>query len=202
MNNENRKHVYLFAHLPKTGGQTLRDHFAKHMKLHEDFVHLGPWGFKIVSQYHFDMHIKNTKNEDFFDWYKRRIPNNTICRWLLIVFMKNPGKIIEGLTDQELFERAVNVFKGFWLVGLTEYLDLIAPYFLKKLALPQTMARRNVTGRDFPRKIVCTPELRELIAHNHAADMRLYAHRKRIVEDSFFRPGILQSIEKVSWVHS
>lgn len=39
-------YLYIFAHLPKTGGQTLRHHFTKHLKRHEEFIHLGPWGYK------------------------------------------------------------------------------------------------------------------------------------------------------------
>lgn len=36
--------LYIFLHIPKTGGQTLRDHFIKHLTLHDDFIHLGPLG--------------------------------------------------------------------------------------------------------------------------------------------------------------
>ena len=38
------KFVYIFAHIPKTGGQTLRNHFAEHLKFHEEFIHLGRFG--------------------------------------------------------------------------------------------------------------------------------------------------------------
>ena len=36
--------VFIFAHLPKTGGQTLRDCFRKHLEFHREFIHLGPFG--------------------------------------------------------------------------------------------------------------------------------------------------------------
>ena len=35
--------VFIFVHLPKTGGQTLRNSFAK-LQLHREFIHLGPFG--------------------------------------------------------------------------------------------------------------------------------------------------------------
>jgi len=36
--------LYLFVHIPKTGGQTLRNHFIKHLVFHQEFIHLGPYG--------------------------------------------------------------------------------------------------------------------------------------------------------------
>jgi hypothetical protein len=36
--------VFIFFHVPKTGGQTLRDFFIKHLVFHEEFIHLGPYG--------------------------------------------------------------------------------------------------------------------------------------------------------------
>ena len=38
--------LFLFVHIPKTAGQTLRDHFIRHMNLHETFIHLGPYGIE------------------------------------------------------------------------------------------------------------------------------------------------------------
>ena len=38
----NSKPVVVIPHIPKTGGQTLRNHF--HRFLPKEFVHLGPWG--------------------------------------------------------------------------------------------------------------------------------------------------------------
>jgi len=40
MNNE----LFVFVHIPKTGGQTLRNHFIKYLAFHEEFIHLGPYG--------------------------------------------------------------------------------------------------------------------------------------------------------------
>jgi len=36
--------LFVFVHIPKTGGQTLRNHFIKHLTFHEEFIHLGPYG--------------------------------------------------------------------------------------------------------------------------------------------------------------
>lgn len=36
--------LFVFAHIPKTGGQTLRNHFIKHLRFHDEFIHLGPYG--------------------------------------------------------------------------------------------------------------------------------------------------------------
>jgi hypothetical protein len=36
--------LFVFVHIPKTGGQTLRNHFIKHLVFHEEFIHLGPYG--------------------------------------------------------------------------------------------------------------------------------------------------------------
>lgn len=36
--------LFLFVHLPKTGGQTLRNCFIKHLEFHRSFIHLGPHG--------------------------------------------------------------------------------------------------------------------------------------------------------------
>jgi hypothetical protein len=36
--------LFVFVHIPKTGGQTLRNHFIKHLIFHEEFIHLGPYG--------------------------------------------------------------------------------------------------------------------------------------------------------------
>lgn len=36
--------LHLLMHIPKTGGQTIRDHLRAYLTLHEEFVHLGPFG--------------------------------------------------------------------------------------------------------------------------------------------------------------
>lgn len=36
--------LFVFVHIPKTGGQSLRNHFIKHLAFHEEFIHLGPHG--------------------------------------------------------------------------------------------------------------------------------------------------------------
>jgi len=41
---DGKEEVFLFAHLPKTGGQSLRDCFRKHLQFHREFIHLGPFG--------------------------------------------------------------------------------------------------------------------------------------------------------------
>jgi hypothetical protein len=38
--------IFIFAHIPKTGGQTLRNCFMRHLELHREFIHLGPYGEK------------------------------------------------------------------------------------------------------------------------------------------------------------
>src|SRR4051812_47822736 len=38
--------VFVFVHLPKTGGQTLRGFFEKALIFHEEAIHLGPYGIK------------------------------------------------------------------------------------------------------------------------------------------------------------
>jgi Sulfotransferase family len=38
--------LFLFVHLPKTGGQSLRHFFMKHLAFHREFIHLGPYGLK------------------------------------------------------------------------------------------------------------------------------------------------------------
>jgi hypothetical protein len=38
--------LFLFVHMPKTGGQSLRNFFMKHLTLHREFIHLGPRGLK------------------------------------------------------------------------------------------------------------------------------------------------------------
>jgi len=37
------KHLYLIYHVPKTGGQTIRDHLNRTLKLNHDFMHTGRW---------------------------------------------------------------------------------------------------------------------------------------------------------------
>ena len=34
----------VIPHIPKTGGQSLRHHFAEYFEFNSEFVHLGPWG--------------------------------------------------------------------------------------------------------------------------------------------------------------
>lgn len=36
--------IYLFAHVPKTGGTTINVHLARHLEWDAEFVHLGGWG--------------------------------------------------------------------------------------------------------------------------------------------------------------
>lgn len=38
--------VFIFAHIPKTGGQTLRRFFESVMVFHKEFIHLGPYGIR------------------------------------------------------------------------------------------------------------------------------------------------------------
>jgi len=40
------KEIFIFAHIPKTDGQTLRNCFMRHLQLHREFIHLGPYGEK------------------------------------------------------------------------------------------------------------------------------------------------------------
>ena len=44
------KPVFLFVHISRCGGQTIRDHLRQHMTLHEDFVHLGGMGRRHAEQ--------------------------------------------------------------------------------------------------------------------------------------------------------
>ncbi|MEO8460165.1 MAG: sulfotransferase family 2 domain-containing protein [Dokdonella sp.] len=44
------KSVYLFVHIEKTAGQTLRDHFIRHMRFHENFIHLGFYGERVARE--------------------------------------------------------------------------------------------------------------------------------------------------------
>lgn len=37
-------HLWIFLHLPKTGGTTFNGHFARHLDFGETFVHLSRWG--------------------------------------------------------------------------------------------------------------------------------------------------------------
>ena len=41
-----QKQVFIFTHIPKTGGTTLRIHFQKHLKDQYDFIHLANKGHK------------------------------------------------------------------------------------------------------------------------------------------------------------
>jgi len=36
--------LHIVMHVPKTGGQTLRDHFRHNLAFHSEFIHLGPFG--------------------------------------------------------------------------------------------------------------------------------------------------------------
>jgi len=36
--------LWVFLHLPKTGGTTFSGHLAKNFEFDEEFIHLGPWG--------------------------------------------------------------------------------------------------------------------------------------------------------------
>jgi hypothetical protein len=38
--------LYLFVHINKTGGQSFRYVFQNELKLHDTFIHLGPFGFR------------------------------------------------------------------------------------------------------------------------------------------------------------
>jgi len=42
--------VFIFIHIPKTGGQSLRDHFIEHLTLHQTFVHLGNYGRRLARE--------------------------------------------------------------------------------------------------------------------------------------------------------
>lgn len=39
-----KRPLYIFLHIPKTGGTTLNVHLAKHLKFDEEYVHIGNWG--------------------------------------------------------------------------------------------------------------------------------------------------------------
>lgn len=44
METENSKYIWIFLHLPKTGGTTFLSHLEKNLKYDEEFVHIGNWG--------------------------------------------------------------------------------------------------------------------------------------------------------------
>jgi hypothetical protein len=56
---EKRRPLFIFLHLPKTGGTTLNVHLAKNLKFDEEYVHIGNWG----NEYR--------KNNGLEDWFKR-----------------------------------------------------------------------------------------------------------------------------------
>lgn len=54
-----------FPHVPKTGGQTLRSHFANHLRLHRDFFHLGPWGLARAEELGIDLYKELEERSDY-----------------------------------------------------------------------------------------------------------------------------------------
>ena len=106
----NNEDLFIFFHIPKTGGTSLRYLFAEHMTLNKDFIHLGPAGYK---QQHADglkpfaqrpnevkqqakIILGHDVDKDTYKLVPRKTPKN-------IVFLRNPAARIVSLYNYEMY---------------------------------------------------------------------------------------------------
>lgn len=52
--------LHIIMRIPKTGGQTIRNHLREHLPLHEAFIHIGPFG------------KRHARENDLTQWIERR----------------------------------------------------------------------------------------------------------------------------------
>lgn len=73
----NNDEIYIFAHIPKTGGTTLDRHFEKHMTLHVDYIPLsGPGEQRAIAQ-----GLKPFKERSLEDRMKAKVILGHQVRW-------------------------------------------------------------------------------------------------------------------------
>jgi len=132
MNTENNK-IYIFAHISKTGGTTLRHHFIKYMKEHFDFVHLAKKGNKaavaaglLAFEERSTSEMENIKviighkvNMDTGLYFK----NKTINK---IVTFRNPETWLPSRYNQRMNRR---VAQGKRVISLGNWLETPEPFF-------------------------------------------------------------------------
>lgn len=102
--------VFLFVHISKTGGQTFRDFFVDKLKFHEEFIHLGPYGFRAEAELGLKPFAERTPEErgkakiilghEVNESTSALVPNKT-ARY--VVFLRDPA---EQVLSQYNFNRA------------------------------------------------------------------------------------------------
>ena len=220
--------VYIFFHIPKTGGITLRSHFAQHLRHQEDFIHLGPWGRAdskekglaqfyarppaersrvrvicghgvthrtagyiqgrrpvhitflrdpaalVVSSYNFAMKLRRDagQSETSFERWLDDTEHEMMCAWLVRRFMCTDTS---GMSEREVFDRAVEVLGRFDFVADTERMDEFMCPILRRVGVPTQMARVNAAGRGrLERLVSLTPELGASLRERFPWELRLY----------------------------
>ena len=108
--------LFLFVHLPKTGGQTLRDSFRKHLDFHREFIHLGTLG------------EEDAANRGLLPFHQRPIEERAHARVILghrvncqthtlvpskvpryIIFLRDPAELLVSLYNFEMrYQRPAN----------------------------------------------------------------------------------------------
>lgn len=103
------KYIWIFLHLPKTGGTTFLTHLEKNFKYDEEFIHVGAWGDKYRKNNNKIPFEKRTLNERskaivigghaaYYGIHKL-VPNK-IPRY--IIFLRDPGSWMVSTFNYQL----------------------------------------------------------------------------------------------------
>ena len=232
--NMSERPIYLFAHIPKTGGQTVRNHFIRIMKpqgrmisanarttdfadhiqsfsaaqreahdlvvgrrvnhdIRQYFPSRSPRFFTVlreptshvISVYNYNWrhrkleHGKDSEPESFDRWFKPK-NYNRMSLWLITSFLGRPIAEYCEYSEDEVLNEARAVLKSCWLVARLEDLERTLKPAFDALGVPRNITDiRNIAGRDYSKRLVCTPEIEAHIRECSKADMQLYEEFNR-----------------------
>ena len=171
--------IWFSYHIPKTGGQTLRNHL--HTTLGEDgYLHLGKWdvGDRTVrpeDPAEVDQTVRASMSavggHPLHRRHRSLFPNRELRE---VIFVREPARRL-GLHHKHHLNTLVHEFDRLWFAGVTERLDDALPLILSSMGLPPTIPpRANLAPTDVPGLVSPDPALMERLRAENTDDVALH----------------------------
>ncbi|MCB2186802.1 MAG: sulfotransferase family 2 domain-containing protein [Deltaproteobacteria bacterium] len=132
---------------------------------------------RLVSHYNYDMQVlyenEGKPEISFEEWYVAHdMGNNYMFRGLMRFFSRLGTD--EAFDFPRVRQLMGYILSQFWAVYWTDALDQQVKGLFRELGVPETMQRRNVAGKDHPKRLILTPELRSRLYRENLLDLYLF----------------------------